>query len=212
MKKIVLLCAALLALAANAQNVYRPYREFVYKVTISSRDSEQVSYLSMWTTGNTWAYDTSQKELFYAYHNHYNKDSLAAAWPYQENVESTGMIENERKIWLHPPRSGMFSMLEYFPFPELKRQAKCGSKYRRSFLGHIDFLGKTVFLSYKMKANCDEVDDLVIVSGVAKHKSEHWQTLAVWDEKRCLFWYGCEIVPNTQIGIYFLLEDIVEHN
>ena len=112
MKKILLLCVMLFALAANAQNVYRPYREFVYKVTVRCGDSVHTSYLSMWATDSAFEADASQRQLFYAYHDNYNKDSLAAAWPYKDRVECTGIIENDKKVWIHPPRSGEFAMLE----------------------------------------------------------------------------------------------------
>ena len=114
MKKILLLCAMLFALAANAQNVYRPYREFVYMVTVRCGDSVHTSYLSMWATDSAFEADASQRQLFYAYHDSYNKDSLAAVWPYKDRVESTGIIENDKKVWIHPPRSGEFALLEYY--------------------------------------------------------------------------------------------------
>ena len=79
MKKALVICAAMVALSINAQNVYRPYREFVYKVTARNRDSVQVSYLSIWATDSAFEADASQRQLFYAYHDRYNKDSLAAA-------------------------------------------------------------------------------------------------------------------------------------
>lgn len=109
-KKALMICAAMVALSINAQNVYRPYREFVYKVTARNRDSVQVSYLSMWATDSAFEADASRHQLFYAYHDSYNKDSLTVAWPYKDRVECTGIIENDKKVWLHHPRSGEFEI------------------------------------------------------------------------------------------------------
>ena len=211
MKKILLLCAMLFALAANAQNVYRPYREFVYKVTVRSCDSVQVSYLSMWATDSAFEADASQRQLFYAYHDYYNKDSLAAAWPYQDRVESTGIIENDKKVWMHPPRSGKFALLEYFPFPEFTFHAKCKHKYRRSFLGHVDFLNKFMYLRYKMAIECSTNSDDIWVVGECNGKSGQWFEKLKYEDETGFSFMG--FFFNSPIGKSIVLEliDNIEH-
>lgn len=216
MKNTLIVCLFLFPFIARAQSVYTPYREYIYQVQYRDSSDTNEFYLSMWTTDSTWEADASQRQLFYTYHNWHNgkshqvlnKDSLAAAWPYRQNIESTGFIENENQIWLHPPRWSTLSILEYFPFPELKRPAKCGSKYRRAFFGHADFLDKTILLLYRMKVTCGEY---VIVQGVAKHKGEEWRTVTQWDDNLGLTRLRCEIVPYTNTFINLQLVDIVEH-
>ena len=211
MKKIVLLCAALLALAANAQNVYRPYREFVYKVTVRCGDSVHTSYLSMWATDSAFEADASQRQLFYAYHDSYNKDSLAAVWPYKDRVESTGIIENDKKVWIHPPRSGEFAMLEYFPFPELQFPAKCKHKYRRSFLGHVDFLDKFMYLRYKMSIECPANSDDIWVFGEFNGKRGKWDEELMYEDETGFSFMG--FFYDSPIGKSIVLEliDTIEH-
>ncbi len=45
------------------------------------------------------------------------------------NSEMTGVIENEKNTWMHPPRSGFFKILEINPFPYIKEPLKIGNKW-----------------------------------------------------------------------------------
>lgn len=40
--------------------------------------------------------------------------------PYSEKIYS-GIIENEKNVWMHPPRYGLFKILELNPFPFIQR-------------------------------------------------------------------------------------------
>jgi hypothetical protein len=44
--------------------------------------------------------------------------------------ESTGIIENKKNIWLHPPRSLLFRILELNPFPFIQTPYKTGNKWQ----------------------------------------------------------------------------------
>ncbi len=209
MKKILLLCAAMVALGVNAQNIYKPYKEFIFEAEVNQGDSAQQLYVSMWTTDSAFWGDKSQRQLFYAYHNSYNKDSLAAAWPYTANVESTGIIENEKKVWLHPPRSGAFALFEYFPFPEIKFPLKCDRKYRRYYIGYID--GHFKILRYKITETCinGNVDDGVGVMGRHVGRSGEWHWQVLYEKDRGFFSIG----GYRPDGRFVCLElmDIIEH-
>ena len=195
----------------NAQNVYWPYREFVYSVTVRCGDSVHASYLSMWTTDSVFGDDALQRQLFYAYHDKYNKDSLAAEWPYKDRVECTGIIENDKKVWIHPPRSGEFAMLEYFPFPELQFPAKCKHKYRRSFLGHVDFLGKFKYLRYMMVIKCIYNNNSWVVYGEHNGKSGQWFEELLYEEDVGFSYMSFfNNYPNGK-GIVLDLIDTIEH-
>lgn len=45
------------------------------------------------------------------------------------NNEMTGVIENRKNLWLHPPRTGLFSILELNPFPYIKQPIKAGAEW-----------------------------------------------------------------------------------
>jgi len=43
--------------------------------------------------------------------------------------ETTGLIENEKNIWMHPPRSSLFGILEINPFPFIQKPYEKGNKW-----------------------------------------------------------------------------------
>jgi hypothetical protein len=45
------------------------------------------------------------------------------------NNEMTGVIENSKNLWLHPPRTGLFKVLELNPFPYVKQPLKVGAAW-----------------------------------------------------------------------------------
>ena len=182
MKKILLLVLSLSATIVGAQNIYTPYKEYIYEAKTMIDGKEEVRYISMWATDDVWKMDSTQRQLFYAYHKHCNKDSLTTAWPYSDNVESTGIIETENRIWLHPPRWNNLEILEYFPFPEINKNALCGDKYKRMFLGSVDFLGRWMFLRYKMTA--ERIGNKTIIQGKAKSRRGEWVEMITYDSEK----------------------------
>ena len=54
-------------------------------------------------------------------HNYYSGDGEVGGL-----FEKSGIIENERNTWLHPPRSEQFAMLELNPYPYVKFPLKIG--------------------------------------------------------------------------------------
>lgn len=45
------------------------------------------------------------------------------------NNEMTGIIENRKNLWLHPPRTGLFGILEVNPFPYIKQPIRVGAEW-----------------------------------------------------------------------------------
>ena len=209
-RTILFLCLVLYALGANAQSVYKPYKEFIFIAEVNLGNSVRQLYVSMWTTDSSFWGDASQRQLFYAYHDNYNKDSLAAAWPYTANVESTGIIENEKKVWLHPPRSDAFAMFEYFPFPEMKFPLKCDRKYRRYYIGDVE--GRFKILRYKITETCfnGNIDNCVGVMGRHVGKGGEWDWQAFYDKDRGFTSIG-GYLPDGRF-VWLELIDTIEHN
>lgn len=44
-------------------------------------------------------------------------------------TETTGLIENPKNVWMHPPRTDFFSILEINPFPYIKAPYVIGNKW-----------------------------------------------------------------------------------
>ena len=51
-----------------------------------------------------------------------------------EDQPITGLIENEKNVWLHPFRQCLFSILETSPFPYVKAPIEIGNKWKWSLL------------------------------------------------------------------------------
>ena len=45
------------------------------------------------------------------------------------NNEMTGVVENKMNLWMHPPRTDFFKILELNPFPYIKSPYKIGNKW-----------------------------------------------------------------------------------
>lgn len=45
------------------------------------------------------------------------------------SVSCTGVVENEKNVWIHPPRMKNFRILEFNPFPYIKRPYIIGNKW-----------------------------------------------------------------------------------
>ncbi|MEW5675461.1 hypothetical protein ABGT15_04035 [Flavobacterium enshiense] len=64
--------------------------------------------------------DYTQTVISYEYLMNNNRSSI---------METTGVIENEMNVWMHPPRSQYFEILELNPFPYIKAPYKIGTKW-----------------------------------------------------------------------------------
>lgn len=68
--------------------------------------------------------DYNQTVIQYDYVYDTNSDKL--------QMELTGCIENEKNIWMHPPRVGYFSILELNPFPYIQAPYEVGNTWEWS--------------------------------------------------------------------------------
>lgn len=93
-------------------------------VPIEKQDNETVSHIiSQASLGNPFGKDNpeyNQTAISYEYVMN-NGQSLARAL--------TGGIENKLNVWIHPPRSSFFKILELNPFPYIKAPYKVGTKW-----------------------------------------------------------------------------------
>lgn len=119
--------------------IYSPGKQFIYSLTIlngndtlfltmnrdrsfellSTKTDETVSRVLMTVAKpkNKKKTNKRQTEIFYSYGN------------LKYLASSTGMVENDKNIWLHPPRDGFFGILELFPFPYIKLGSEMNGKW-----------------------------------------------------------------------------------
>ena len=101
------------------------YRTYDWEfINLEKIDSETVKHLILKPNlGNPFGEDDpeyNQTAIGYEYLME-NGEKLAS--------EVTGAIENEMNLWMHPPRSNFFKILELNPFPYIKAPYKTGTKW-----------------------------------------------------------------------------------
>jgi hypothetical protein len=93
-------------------------------INLEKQDSDTVTHLILKpSSGNPFGKDVpdyNQTAIGYDYLMK-NGESLTK--------EVTGVIENEMNVWMHPPRSNFFEILELNPFPYIKSPYKIGTKW-----------------------------------------------------------------------------------
>jgi hypothetical protein len=103
--------------------VYLIGREFLYKFSFSKNDTilkSDVEHIRLEVQGTTEPFsrfspDYDQTVIEYSY---LDKNSNVLS------QEKTGVIENDRNIWLHPPRSQEAGILQLSAFPYIKFDRK----------------------------------------------------------------------------------------
>jgi hypothetical protein len=122
--------------------------------------------------------------------------------------EMTGLIENKKNIWIHPPRTGLFKILELNPFPYLKSPYEIGNKWdwKLTIGSHwsdkrwLEWTGN-VLIQYEyeimqklnLKTNIGEID-CFLIQGIAKSKLGTTRLISYFSEK-----YGFVKLEYTNI-------------
>ena len=126
--------------ASNVCNIdntiYIPGKEFIYKVLHTKKqDTFKISF-----EHGGWRFYNIQKPdclntigieivegniagMTQCKFNYYQNRKVT------DDFEYTGIIENKKNIWLHPPRSRYFRILELSPFPYIKFPDKTGKSW-----------------------------------------------------------------------------------
>jgi len=136
----------------DIDNVIYPIgKEMVFKFLLSKNDTiinTKTSFIKLNILGSTKPFSNfdseySQTVVQYLYYDANNKLMLS---------EKTGLIENDRNIWLHPPRSADAAILQLSAFPYIKFQKakKWNWKVEASF---EEYKNVTLNHQYKLKKN-----------------------------------------------------------
>ncbi|MEO0554646.1 MAG: hypothetical protein AAF149_15685 [Bacteroidota bacterium] len=110
--------------------VYKPCHEFIFRSKYWS-EGELISdeKISLFITGNGWQYDSSQAEALLLYKADYSESSVNKIKSFGINPEindrpwvsesATGIIDNEKTMFLHPFRHNQYYFTEIAPFPQV---------------------------------------------------------------------------------------------
>lgn len=63
----------------------------------------------------------------------YNQTLITYQPSNKDSFEMTGLIENEANIWMHPPRDGLFRILQLSPYPSVMYPLEIGKEWEWSF-------------------------------------------------------------------------------
>lgn len=116
------------------------------------------------TTGSRWIDSPKeQKEIEYLYSDELQLDSFPAIFRevgvpfWKVAVEKTGAIENEERVWMHPPRRNVLAILELAPFPELRFPIEVGKSWT-STLNLYEGWGKYSYQPIPSKHSISSLD------------------------------------------------------
>jgi len=124
--------------------------------------TEETIYLTI--TGRKWKNSEDQSEAIW---NYKTKPETQKKFQNQFSIgwlsaDTTGIMENKDKIWIHPPRHNQYSLTEIAPFPDFRKNQKSGDTYFS--LLHIgsgwgEWTGKKVKTQYIISDIKEEADD-----------------------------------------------------
>ncbi|HKK63310.1 MAG TPA: hypothetical protein VJ951_12170 [Bacteroidales bacterium] len=128
------------------QKIHKPGRTFYYRYQFTNVAGQEQYFVIK--PDNTWHFVDAKSENQEAIKDFQLKvrDSKinfknpayyqrSISYHINKNIQRynfTGVIENRKNIWIHPPRAYLFKILELNPFPYIKYPLQVGSSYKGS--------------------------------------------------------------------------------
>ena len=98
--------------------------EFIPK---SAEDASAVHSIEMYIVSDIKEMKLAVTNQSVIHYRHLDKDKSTRAFSWDER---TGLIDNKKNIWFHPPRSYLFKILELNPFPYIHLPVKEGKNWK----------------------------------------------------------------------------------
>jgi hypothetical protein len=113
---------------ANSVEKKRRYNICYYQEKQKLTTNETIYLL---ITGKTWKQSESQSEVIWNYDTKPGtqkdfQNQFSFGWLHSD---TTGFIENENKVWIHPPRNNQYTLTETAPFPDVRKNLNAGDSY-----------------------------------------------------------------------------------
>lgn len=131
--------------------IYKPRRRFVFAGTVwikgkqaysnSYSKTEWLEDLLYKEEPDTVVMDIMQGNPFREIVPNYSQTVLRYTYPDDFNT-STGVVENCKNIWMHPPRSGSFAPMQLSAFPYVKFPLQIGDQYQWELLSGTHYAQK----------------------------------------------------------------------
>lgn len=122
----------------NLRQIFKPCRTFVYQAKYWDADFELISdeVIHVEVTGRAWEHQPeSQDEIIIKYEHHPSEIERLRAYSLNDQYENwtlqntTGIIETQHQIWMHPFRSNQYTFTEIAPFPQVELPLVVGMKW-----------------------------------------------------------------------------------
>jgi hypothetical protein len=117
----------------NHDTIYKPGNIFIFQAKIDSvsNNTQHSCYIVMRVLDKEMYH---QGVITYDYYDSLpdNLAALDSTSSIDRNgfIETTEILENSKLLWIHPPRTHGFGLLQYFPFPEIHYPVKIGKRYK----------------------------------------------------------------------------------
>ena len=146
--------------------VYSVEKRLEFKIYYHQKKQNLRSHemIDLLVTGKTWRQSKDQSEGIWRYNTDADtrrkfNNQFSIGWT---QTDTTGFIDNEVKLWIHPPRHNQYTLTETSPFPDIRKKLNFGDQYTSVLFvgkGWGDLSGKKIKSTYtisKIKREKDE--------------------------------------------------------
>ena len=157
MKQLIVCLFFILWNTLLCAQIYTVPHQFIFNAVYYQKENNITSeeIITFTTTGLPWKADSQQVEGVWKYTAKKKTKKLfvgqkSLAWT---DSSPTGVIENNDKTWLHPPRQNQYMLTEIAPFPECRKDYKTGQGFTTLLqinFGWGDWDGKEIYFDYKV--------------------------------------------------------------
>lgn len=192
MKKFLIFCCLFINQQYCSGQIYTPGKDFVFDVQYYQSDhkitTKEIITLSI--SGRNWSDTQDQKEAIWNYKANQKtknqfKDQFSLGWT---KHDTTGIIENDKKIWLHPPRHNQYTLNETAPFPDFRRNLKVGDTYQSILYignGFGEWTGEKIKCTYEiLRRDQDSADTRWTISAKSEFDGKTNILKMIFSEKR----------------------------
>jgi hypothetical protein len=171
--------------------IYKPNKVFVFHAKYDSAGTVTENYIVMRILDKKV---DNQLAITYDYYDEKpvreTMDSLSSC-RLTGFLETTTVLERNKSIWLHPPRSRYHQLAQYFPFPEISFPVRVGKKYTSPYISFNDPLCHcTLGLNFHMQISSytqylyqNRLIGAYRINGYANSKHGYFSVLYLFNEE-----------------------------
>lgn len=179
---------------------FEPCRINIFRAMYYDKKGNVISseVIKTMATGERWSYQPDVQNVLIIEYQEHSETEKRRLKKYSSNktynrpyvrFDTTGVIENASKVWMHPMRSNQYIFTEIAPFPEIVFPIEVGKKWESSldiFKMWGDWNGTTCKWKYKIVKIEDRelpfgpLQDCVMVKSISKNDKYGKSWLTLW--------------------------------